>query len=33
MLVWDRNWVVVEQDPPAGTIGMEYLVQLPCSTF
>ncbi|MBB4664964.1 PASTA domain-containing protein [Conexibacter arvalis] len=20
MLVWDRNWVVVEQDPPAGTM-------------
>lgn len=23
MLVWDRNWVVVEQDPPAGTMVTE----------
>lgn len=23
MLVWDRNWVVVEQNPPAGTMVTE----------
>jgi hypothetical protein len=23
LLLWDRNWVVVEQDPPAGTMVAE----------
>jgi PASTA domain-containing protein len=31
LLLWDRNWVVVEQDPPAGSQATEDTVVTLCS--
>jgi hypothetical protein len=31
LLLWDRNWVVVEQDPPAGSQASEDTVVTLCS--
>jgi len=31
LLLWDRNWVVVEQDPPPGTQASEDTVVTLCS--